>query len=100
MIPSLNGQSAKKPAESAEKSAESANNEINVQELSKRQKQILTCMEQGKSYSTEEIAQMMGLKGPRTRQLLNELVAMNLISCTAATKNRRYIVNFKINGGN
>ena len=78
----------KKSAEKlAEKSAESANNEIAMRELSKRQRQILVCMRQGKSYSTEDIAQMIGLKGPRTRQLLNELVAMNLVSCTTETKN-------------
>ena len=85
--------SAEKSAESvesAEKSAESENKGADIKELSKRQKQILNCMKQGKSYSTEEVAQMIGLKGPRTRQLLNELVAMNLVSCTAATKNRRY----------
>ena len=76
---------------SAEKSAESANNEMGMQELSKRQKQILACMQQGRPYSTEEIARIMGLKGPRTRQLLNELVVMGLVSCTATTKNRRYI---------
>lgn len=78
-------------AESAEKSAEkSTAHTIGVPGLSKRQKQILDCMKQGISYSSEEIAQMVGLKGSRTRQLLNELVAMNFISCTAATKNRRY----------
>ena len=76
---------------SAEKSAESANNEVGTEKLSKRQKQILACMKQGLSYSTEEVAQAIGLKGPRTRQLLNELVAMGLVSCTAATKNRRYV---------
>lgn len=76
---------------SAEKSAESANRKADMRKLSKRQKQILTCMQQGKSYRTEEVAQMIGLKGPRTRQLLNELAAMNLVSCTAATKNRRYV---------
>lgn len=70
----------------AEKSAESIANE-----LSKRQKQILEYMENGVLYSTEEIAIAIGLKGPRTRQLLNELVAMGVVDCTAVTKNRRYI---------
>ncbi len=79
-------QSAEKSAESAEKSAE-------TQEalLSERQKQILACMELEVFYKTEEIAEKIGLKGPRTRQLLNELVAMGRLNCTAATKNRRYI---------
>lgn len=42
-------------------------------------------------YKTEEIAEKIGLKGPRTRQLLNELVAMGRLTCTAVTKNRRYM---------
>ncbi len=84
-------ESAEKSAESAEKSAESLNNKVDMEKLSKRQKQIMVCMKQGESYSTEEVAQMIGLRGSRTRQLLNELVAMNLVSCTAATKNRRYV---------
>ncbi len=59
--------------------------------LSERQKQILESMEVEVSYKTEEIAEKVGLKGPRTRQLLNELVAMGKLTCTAATKNRRYM---------
>lgn len=78
--------SAEKVSESAEKSAEKF-----TAELSKRQKQILENMEKGVLYSTEELAVALGLKGPRTRQLLNELVAMGVVECTAATKNRRYI---------
>lgn len=79
----------KKSAESSEKSAESS--DYNLMDLPNRQKQILECMALGKEYSTEEIAGKIGLKGPRTRQLLNELVAMGFVSCTAATKNRRYV---------
>ena len=78
--------SAEKASESAEKSADSI-----TDELSKRQKQIYQYMKIGVAYSTEEIAGAVGLKGPRTRQLLNELVAMGAVECTAATKNRRYI---------
>lgn len=78
--------SAEKASESAEKSADSI-----TDELSKRQKQIYQYMKIGVAYSTEEIAGAVGLKGPRTRQLLNELVAMGVVECTAATKNRRYI---------
>lgn len=74
--------------QSAEKSAE-----MQVTLLSERQQQILACMEQDVLYKTEEIAEKIGLKGPRTRQLLNELVAMGKLTCTAATKNRRYIRN-------
>ena len=74
---------------SAEKVSESA--EKITAKLSKRQKQILEYMKKGVLYSTEEIAVAIGLKGPRTRQLLNEPVAMGVVECTAATKNRRYI---------
>ena len=78
--------SAEKISESAEKSAE-----LIANELSKRQQQILEYMVSGELYSTEEIASAVGLKGPRTRQLLNELVEIGIVECTAATKNRRYI---------
>ena len=89
MIPKHGQQSAKKIAE---KSAESAEKSAETQEelLSERQKQILACMELEVLYKTEEIVEKIGLKGPRTRQLLNELVAMGRLICTAATKNRRY----------
>ena len=58
--------------ELAEKSADSIN--MNRSDLSARHKQILTNMDIGVEYSTEQIAEKIGLKGPRTRQLLNELV--------------------------
>ena len=75
MIPEHGEQLTKKTAESAEKSAE-------TQEalLSERQKQILACMELEVLYKTEEIAEKIGLKVPRTRQLLNELVAMGRLT--------------------
>ena len=75
-----------KSAESAKKSAEFC-----LLDLSDRQKQILNCMKIGKKYSTKEIAGKIGLKGARTRQLLNEMVAMGILVCTAATKSRRYM---------
>ena len=81
-----NPESAKK---SAEKIAKSSN--LDGLNLSDRQKQILHSMDEDIEYSTEQVAEKIGLKGPRTRQLLNELVDMELLTCTAATKNRRYI---------
>lgn len=84
-------ESVESTEKSAEKSTESVKSKISGEKLSKRQKQILACMQQGKSYSTEEVAHLVGLKGSRTRQLLNELVALELVSCTATTKNRRYV---------
>ena len=80
---------AEKSAESAEKSADSKN--MNRSDLSARHKQILTNMDIGVEYSTEQIAEKIGLKGPRTRQLLNELVNKELLACVGTTKRKRYI---------
>ena len=76
----------------AEKSAESA--DLKNREgmaLSERHQQILAIMEAGIEYSTEQVAEKIGLKGPRTRQLLNELVNKELLACIGTTKRRRYI---------
>jgi predicted HTH transcriptional regulator len=70
--------SADVSAKSAEKSAESLAE--NDDKLSDRHKQILTFMDEGKEYSTDEVADSIGLKGPRTRQLLNELVDMGILN--------------------
>ena len=59
--------------------------------LSERHQQILAIMEAGIEYSTEQVAEKIGLKGPRTRQLLNELVNKELLVCIGTTKRRRYI---------
>ena len=85
-------ESAEKSAESAEKSAESAEKSAESQEpLTKRQIEILEKMEVGREYSADEIADMIGLKAPRARQLLVQLTDMDKIRMTAVTKNRRYI---------
>ena len=81
--------SAEKSAESAEKSADLKNREGMM--LSERHQQILAIMEAGIEYSTEQVAEKIGLKGPRTRQLLNELVNKELLVCIGTTKRRRYI---------
>lgn len=82
-------ESAEKSAESAEKSADLKNREGMM--LSERHQQILAIMEAGVEYSTEQVAEKIGLKGPRTRQLLNELVNKELLACIGTTKRRRYI---------
>ena len=82
-------ESAEKSAESAEKSAEFL--DYDWMDLSDRQKQILGYMELECEYSTEEIARRIGLKGARTRQLLNDLVVKGFVVHTAYTKNRRYV---------
>lgn len=58
--------------------------------LSDRHKQILSLMDTNVEYSAEEIAEFIGLKGSRTRQLLKELADKGKICFTAATKNRKY----------
>ena len=75
--------------ESAEKSADSKIMER--MDLSERYQQILAIMEAGIEYSTKQVAERIGLKGPRTRQLLNKLVDKELLACTGTTKRRRYI---------
>ena len=79
--------------ESAEKSAEKSADSPKVTSLnlSQRHQQILKNMDVDVEYSTDQIAEIIGLKGPRTRQLLNELVDMGLLACIGATKRRRYI---------
>lgn len=79
-----NKKSANKSADSDKKSAD------NMSRLTERQKQILTIMEDGGEYTTEAIAEKIGLKGPRTRQLLNELVELGKIESLGTTKDRRY----------
>ena len=56
---------------SANKSANSADNsDVNLGYFSKLHEQIISVMDNGKEYTTENIATLIGLKGPRTRQLM------------------------------
>ena len=79
-----NIESANKSADSDKKSAD------NMSGLTECQRQILTIMEDGGKHTTESIAEEIGLKGPRTRQLLNELVELGKIESLGTTKDRRY----------
>ena len=88
-------ESANKSADSEEKSANksadsSDNSDNDTENLSKRQAQILSVMENGKEYTTENIAALIELKGPRTRQLMNELVELGKVESLSTTKDRRY----------
>ena len=94
-----NIESANKSADSSKKSANKSANKSadsdkksadNMSGLTERQKQILTIMDDGGEYTTESIAGEIGLKGPRTRQLLNELVELGKIERLGTTKDRRY----------
>lgn len=66
-------------------------NPVILNSLSDRQKEILGLMEKGREYSRQEIADALGIKKSRTAQILNELISLDLIYATAATKNRRYV---------
>ena len=84
-------ESANKSADFDGKSADSDTNSADsMNELTKRQKQIMTIMEDGEEHTTETIAEAIGLKGPRTRQILNELVELGKIESLGTTKDRRY----------
>ena len=61
------------------------------QQIQQKNQQILAIMEAGVEYSAEQVAEKIGLKGSRTRQLLNELVNKELLACIGTTKRRRYI---------
>ncbi|MFN2926138.1 RNA-binding domain-containing protein [Lachnospiraceae bacterium YH-ros2228] len=83
--------SANSDKKSANKSADSDKKSANsMSKLTERQKQILAIMEDGGEYTTETIARAIGLKGPRTRQILNELVELGEIVSLGTTKDRRY----------
>ncbi|MCD8074904.1 MAG: MarR family transcriptional regulator, partial [Lachnospiraceae bacterium] len=77
----------------AEKSAEKSAvvTSTMMDSLSTRQKEILELMERDKPYSRQEIADALGMKKSRTGQLLNELVSLDLITATGATRYRRYV---------
>ena len=90
-VESANKSANKSAEKSAEKSADKSDE--NVGNLTKRQAQILSLMEEGKEYTTESIAAVIELKGPRTRQLMNELVELGKIESIGTTKDRRYKKN-------
>lgn len=77
----------KTTAESAEKPAESADYPA---DMKPRYKQILEAMLKDVWYSTEQIGEMVSLKGSRTRELMKELVDLGYVEITAGTKGRRY----------
>ena len=59
-------------------------------DLKDRHQQILSVMEFNREYSANEISELVGLKGSRTRQLLKELVDFGVIEATGSTRGKRY----------
>lgn len=62
-----------------------------ILELKERHRQILSIMELDKAYATDRIAESIGLKPARTRQLLKELVEMGKLDSIGSTNGKRYI---------
>ena len=79
------------PAKSADQPADPADQPADPINMKAQHKQILSILEIGKPYSSNEIASMIGLKGSRTRELLKEMVELGYIESTSATNGRRYI---------
>ena len=75
------------PLESAGKTAEKSAEK--PAEIKKRYLEILDVMEEDKEYSANEIADLIGLKGSRTRELLNEMVKLGKLYPIGGTKGRR-----------
>lgn len=48
-------------------------------------------MESGKEYRSDEISELVGLKGSRTRQLLKELIDIGKIETNGSTRGKRYV---------
>lgn len=55
-----------------------------------RLQQIILYMEEGITYHSDEIAESIGLKSSRTRELLNMLVKENRLEAIGENRNRRY----------
>ena len=60
-------------------------------ELKLRHQQVLDSMESGRKYSAAEVAELIGLKERRTRDILKEIEQIGEITTTGSTKGKRYI---------
>ena len=90
-LPNLNYEQLQKEEIPSDKVADVADRVADIANISERQKQILSSMEIGTEYSSNDIADMIGLKGAMTRRLLNDLVDKGLLNKTAETNRRRYL---------
>ncbi len=90
-LPNLNCEQLQKEEIPSDKVADVADRVADIADISERQKQILSSMEIGTEYSSNDIADMIGLKGAMTRRLLNDLVDKGLLNKTAETNRRRYL---------
>lgn len=90
-LPNLNYEQLQENGTPSDKVADVADRVADIADISERQKQILSLMEIGIEYSSNDIADMIGLKGAMTRRLLNDLVDKGLLNKTAETNRRRYL---------
>ena len=90
-MPNLNYEQLQENETPSDKVADVADRVADIADISERQKQILSLMEIGTEYSSNDIANMIGLKGAMTRRLLNDLVDKGLLNKTAQTNRRRYL---------
>lgn len=90
-LANLNYEQLQKEETPSDKVADVADQVADIADISERQKQILSSMEIGTEYSSNDIADMIGLKGAMTRRLLNDLVDKGLLNKTAETNRRRYL---------
>lgn len=75
----------------ADRPADRSADPADKHQLNARQKEVLSKMEYGVEYSAAELAEILGIKGSRTRELLNDLVDKGLLNKTAETNRRRYL---------
>ena len=75
----------------ADRPADRSADPADKHQLNARQKEVLSKMEYGVEYSAAELAGILGIKGSRTRELLNDLVDKGLLNKTAETNRRRYL---------
>ena len=90
-LPNLNYEQLHENETPSDQVADVADQVADIADISERQKQILSLMEIGIEYSSNDIADMIGLKGAMTRRLLNDLVDKGLLNKTAETNRRRYL---------
>lgn len=60
-------------------------------DIKDRHRQILAVLDENIEYSAEEIAERIGLKGSRTRQLLKEMLDSKIITAVGSTNGKRYM---------
>lgn len=60
-------------------------------DIKDRHRQILAVLGENREYSAEEIAELIGLKGSRTRQLLKEMLDSKIITAVGSTNGKRYM---------